>query len=435
MRVSIVIPCYQQEEYLNRALESIDKQDYQDIEVIVVDDGSTQPVQITQEKYSFLIKLIRQPNQGLSSARNTGLVHSSGTIIKFLDADDTLLPGCISAQVANFYNGTEVISVIGFVEHDEDSNATAKIIPAFGDPLSALMMDNLAPIHSYMFLKSALEKIGGFSTDSRVVNGCEDYDLVFRLAIAGSQFYSSHQCGVVYFRRIGTMSKNKYGMQLSRVEVWLHNVSFLLKCKPEVSVEYIIPMLSGLAKIHKWLQTEHQLIAQDIITIINGELAKHWENFPRDELSFIKKNFASIALFSPIVEYLNSVLDNDSSVKININTIEINNYKQFLNAMKNKIEDEWVIKILIHAKKYSGRIGIYGAGEYGVRIHEICKAAGYEIKCYFDKSLFNSVSDCGIPIYHPNDIVTKNVALVIIASVAFYDEIYESLKGLPCIVI
>ncbi|WP_323904535.1 glycosyltransferase family 2 protein [Aeromonas hydrophila] len=435
MRVSIVIPCYQQEEYLNRALESIDKQDYQDIEVIVVDDGSTQPVQITQEKYSFLIKLIRQPNQGLSSARNTGLVHSSGTIIKFLDADDTLLPGCISAQVANFYNGTEVISVIGFVEHDEDSNATAKIIPAFGDPLSALMMDNLAPIHSYMFLKSALEKIGGFSTDSRVVNGCEDYDLVFRLAIAGSQFYSSHQCGVVYFRRIGTMSKNKYGMQLSRVEVWLHNVSFLLKCKPEVSVEYIIPMLSGLAKIHKWLQTEHQLIAQDIITIINGELARHWENFPRDELSFIKKNFASIALFSPIVEYLNSVLDNDSSVKININTIEINNYKQFLNAMKNKIEDEWVIKILIHAKKYSGRIGIYGAGEYGVRIHEICKAAGYEIKCYFDKSLFNSVSDCGIPIYHPNDIVTKNVALVIIASVAFYDEIYESLKGLPCIVI
>lgn len=435
MRVSIVIPCYQQEEYLNRALESIDKQDYQDIEVIVVDDGSARPVQITQEKYSFLIKLIRQPNQGLSSARNTGLVHSSGTIIKFLDADDTLLPGCISAQVANFYNGTEVISVIGFVEHDEDTNATAKIIPAFGDPLSALMMDNLAPIHSYMFLKSALEKIGGFSTDSRVVNGCEDYDLVFRLAIAGSQFYSSHQCGVVYFRRVGTMSKNKYGMQLSRVEVWLHNVSFLLKCKPEVSVEYIIPMLSGLAKIHKWLQTEHQLIAQDIITIINGELAKHWENFPRDELSFIKKNFASIALFSPVVEYLNSVLDNDSSVKININTIEINNYKQFLNAMKNKIEDEWVIKILLHAKKYSGRIGIYGAGEYGVRIHEICKAAGYEIKCYFDKSLFNSVSDCGIPIYHPNDIVTKNVALVIIASVAFYDEIYESLKGLPCIVI
>ncbi|MDI3430365.1 glycosyltransferase [Aeromonas sp. V90_14] len=435
MRVSIVIPCYQQEEYLNRALESIDKQDYQDIEVIVVDDGSAQPVQITQDKYSFLIKLIRQPNQGLSSARNTGLVHSSGTIIKFLDADDTLLPGCISAQVANFYNGTEVISVIGFVEHDEDTNATAKIIPAFGDPLSALMMDNLAPIHSYMFLKSALEKIGGFSTDSRVVNGCEDYDLVFRLAIAGSQFYSSHQCGVVYFRRVGTMSKNKYGMQLSRVEVWLHNVSFLLKCKPEVSVEYIIPMLSGLAKIHKWLQTEHQLIAQDIITIINGELAKHWENFPRDELSFIKKNFASIALFSPVVEYLNSVLDNYSSVKININTIEINNYKQFLNAMKNKIEDEWVIKILLHAKKYSGRIGIYGAGEYGVRIHEICKAAGYEIKCYFDKSLFNSVSDCGIPIYHPNDIVTKNVALVIIASVAFYDEIYESLKGLPCIVI
>jgi glycosyltransferase involved in cell wall biosynthesis len=435
MRVSIIIPCYQQEEYLSRALESIDRQDYQDIEVIVVDDGSAQPVQIAQEKHSFLIKLIRQPNQGLPSARNTGLVHSNGTLIKFLDADDTLLPGCITAQVANFYNKTEVISVIGFVEHDEDTNATTKIIPAFGDPLSALMMDNLAPIHSYMFLKSSLEKIGGFSTDSRVFNGCEDYDLVFRLAMAGSQFYSSHQCGVVYFRRVGTMSKNKYGMQQSRAEVWLHNVSFLLKYKPELAVDYIIPMLAGLAKIHGWLQKVNLLVAQDIIAMLNDALVKNWGDIPKAELSFIKKNLASIALFSPVIEFLNSVLDGGSSVKIHVNTMEINDYKQFLNGMKKKIEDEWVIKMLSHAKMYSGRIGIYGAGEYGARVHEICKAAGCEIKCYFDKSLFNSVSDSGIPIYHPNDIGTKNVELVIIASVAFYDEIYESLKGLPCIVI
>jgi len=435
MRVSIIIPCYQQEEYLNRALESIDRQDYQDIEIIVVDDGSAQPVQISQEKYSFLIKLIRQPNQGLSSARNTGLVHSNGTLIKFLDADDTLLPGCITAQVANFNNNTEVISVIGFVEHDEDTNATTKIIPAFGDPLSALMMGNLAPIHSYMFLKSSLEKIGGFSTDSRVANGCEDYDLVFRLAMAGSQFYSSHQCGVVYFRRVGTMSKNKFGMQQSRVEVWLHNISFLLKCKPELAVYYIVPMLAGLAKIHRWLQDFHLLVAQDIIAMLHGELIKHWENIPKAELSFIKKNLASIALFSPVVEFLNSLLDGSSSVKIHMNAIENNDYKQFLNGMKSRIEDEWVIKILSHAKIYSGRIGIYGAGEYGTRVYEICNAAGYEIKCYFDKSLFNSVSDSGIPIYHPDDIVTRNVELVIIASVAFYDEIYECIKELPCIVI
>ncbi|OEC54046.1 hypothetical protein A9G49_10895 [Aeromonas sp. ANP5] len=177
------------------------------------------------------------------------------------------------------------------------------------------------------------------------------------------------------------------------------------------------------------------MVAQDIIAMLHDELVKHWENIPKAELSFVKKNLASIALFSPVVELLNRVLDSSSSVKIHINTIENNDYKQFLNGMKNKIEDEWVIKILSHAKIYSGRIGIYGAGEYGARVHEICKAAGYEIKCYFDKSLFNSVSDSGIPIYHPDDIVTRNVELVIIASVAFYDEIYECLKELPCIVI
>ncbi|MDX7948577.1 glycosyltransferase family 2 protein, partial [Aeromonas caviae] len=171
MCVSIVIPCYQQEEYLTRALESIDAQDYQDIEVIVVDDGSVKPVEIIKEKYAFPIKLIRQTNQGLSAARNTGIANSSGSLIKFLDADDKLLPGCIRMQAVSLERETSAVNIIGFVEIDEETNAEAEIIPAFGDPLSALMMDNLAPIHSYMFVKSAVENIGRFSTDERIVYG------------------------------------------------------------------------------------------------------------------------------------------------------------------------------------------------------------------------------------------------------------------------
>ena len=435
MRVSIVIPCYQQEIYLNRALESIDAQDYQNIEVIVVDDGSARPVEIVGKNYSFPIKLIRQDNQGLSAARNTGLAHSSGSLIKFLDADDKLLPNCISAQAASFNNKSTAVNIIGFIENDEDTNAEARIIPAFGDPLSALMMDNLAPIHSYMFVKSAVENIGGFSTESRVEHGCEDYDLIFRLAISGSSFYSSHQCGVVYFRRHGTMSKNRCGMQKSRVDVWLYNVSSLLGLHTTLVADYIVPMLSGLAKIHKWLQSHHWEMAQKIIATLKDELAKHWQSITSSELYCLQRNFASMTLFSPIVEYLNSVLDGNSSPKIHVNAIAMNDYKQYLNGMKNSIEDEWVIKILSHAKNHSGRIGIYGAGEYGVRIYEICRAAGYEINCYFDKSLFNSVTDSSVPIYHPDDIVAKDIDLVIIASVAFYDEIYNSIKGLPCAII
>lgn len=435
MRVSIVIPCYQQEVYLNRALESIDAQDYQNIEVIVVDDGSASPVEIAEEKYSFPIKLIRQNNQGLSAARNTGLANSSGPLIKFLDADDKLLPGCISEQVANFDNKYTAINVIGFIEYDEDNNTETRIIPAFGDPLSALMMDNLAPIHSYMFVKSAVESIGGFSVDSRVAYGCEDYDLVFRLAISGSRFYSSHQCGVVYFRRYGTMSKNKIGMQKSRADVWLHNVSFLLKYRTSLAFDCVIPILVGLSKINKWLSDEHLILAADIVSMTNEVLVKQLSNIPRSELYCLQKLVSSLDLFSPVCGLLNNVLAGSGNSRVHINSTEVNDYKQFLNGMQNRIEDEWVIKILTHAKKYSGRIGIYGAGEYGVRVHRICAAAGYDVKCYFDKSLFGSVSDGDTPIYHPDDIKDQNIALIIIASVAFYDEIFESIKHLPCVVI
>ena len=435
MRVSIVIPCYQQEVYLNRALDSIDAQDYKNIEVIVVDDGSARPVEIVGKNYSFPIKLIRQNNQGLSAARNTGLANSSGALIKFLDADDKLLPNCISAQIVSFNNNCIAVNVIGFIENDEDTNAEARIIPAFGDPLSALMMDNLAPIHSYMFVKSAVENIGGFSTESRVEHGCEDYDLIFRLAISGSSFYSSHQCGVVYFRRHGTMSKNRCGMQKSRVDVWLYNVSFILKNKTSVALDCIIPILVGLAKISHWLSDDHITLANDIISMAKKVLAMQLFNIQKSELSCLRNLVSSIELFSPICELLNSVLDGRSNSTIHINSTGINDYKLFLNGMQNRIEDDWVIKILMYAKKHSGHIGIYGAGAYGVRVGKICAAAGYGIKCYFDKSLCGTVNDGDVPIYHPDDIVAKDIDLVIIASVAFYDEIYNSIKGLPCVII
>ena len=92
MLISIIIPCYQQEEYLERALDSIQQQKYHPLEVIIVDDGSVTPVTLPAIEYSFSIKLIRQLNLGLSAARNTGIDNAAGKLIKFLDADDTLLP-------------------------------------------------------------------------------------------------------------------------------------------------------------------------------------------------------------------------------------------------------------------------------------------------------------------------------------------------------
>lgn len=94
MLISIVVPVYNVEKYLNRCLDSIVKQSFKDIEIILVNDGSTDDSGNIIESYLFdeRIKYIYQNNKGLSEARNTGINIASGDYVLFLDSDDSLEP-------------------------------------------------------------------------------------------------------------------------------------------------------------------------------------------------------------------------------------------------------------------------------------------------------------------------------------------------------
>jgi len=96
--VSVVIPCYNHGRYLPEAVASVRRQSWPDVELIVVDDGSTDDSRTVAAGFAE-VKLIRQSNEGLSAARNRGLHASSGEIVIFLDADDILLPGAAEAAV------------------------------------------------------------------------------------------------------------------------------------------------------------------------------------------------------------------------------------------------------------------------------------------------------------------------------------------------
>lgn len=89
MKFSVVIPLYNKEHYIEKTLQSVLKQTFQDFEVIVVDDGSTdKSLENARKIQSERIKVISQKNQGVSVARNTGIYNATGTYIAFLDADD-----------------------------------------------------------------------------------------------------------------------------------------------------------------------------------------------------------------------------------------------------------------------------------------------------------------------------------------------------------
>jgi glycosyltransferase involved in cell wall biosynthesis len=90
--VSVIIPAYNQSAYLTTAVESVLSQTYKNFEVIIVDDGSTDDTPSVVDKFSEQVRCIRQENQGLAGARNTGIRNARGHLIGLLDADDQWLP-------------------------------------------------------------------------------------------------------------------------------------------------------------------------------------------------------------------------------------------------------------------------------------------------------------------------------------------------------
>lgn len=119
MKVSIVVPCYNVMDYVERCIDSIVNQTYENIEIILVNDGSTDDTLKILEKYESLenIKIIDQLNGGLSKARNVGIENSLGDAIFFVDSDDWINLETINNLVENMSMNDSDISVCGITYH------------------------------------------------------------------------------------------------------------------------------------------------------------------------------------------------------------------------------------------------------------------------------------------------------------------------------
>jgi glycosyltransferase involved in cell wall biosynthesis len=110
--ISVIIPCFNQAQFLFASLRSVAEQRIDNLEVVVVDDGSDNPNQLRlldlAKKEFPEVKFVRKENGGLSSARNVGIEASKGELLQFLDADDLLTPGKLSIQLQFLANNREV---------------------------------------------------------------------------------------------------------------------------------------------------------------------------------------------------------------------------------------------------------------------------------------------------------------------------------------
>jgi glycosyltransferase involved in cell wall biosynthesis len=205
--VSLIIPCYNQAYYLSEAIESALAQSYPYFEIIVVDDGSLDNTAEVAARYPGVC-CIRQDNQGLAAARNTGLRESRGEYLVFLDADDRLLPGALEAGLHCLIAHPECAFVSGHYRYIKEDGSFLIEHPQEkieGDHYRAFLRGNYVGMHAtVIYRRAALEQVGGFNTS---LPACEDYDLYLRLA---KQFpISRHHEVVAEYRQHGSnMSSN-----------------------------------------------------------------------------------------------------------------------------------------------------------------------------------------------------------------------------------
>lgn len=201
--VSIIIPCYNGEAYVTQAIESTLAQTYPSVEVIVIDDGSTDASLDVICSFGDRIRYGTGPNRGLSAARNRGIALAHGEYVKFLDADDLLLPDSLARQVAQTAQLSPDTKAVVYGDAIwVDANLGS--LPGYPHRPRRLDEDPIAHIYGNSPLptcplhrRSYLQVVGGF--DPTILAYGEELDLHLRLILDGVEFVYSP--GPVYYYR------------------------------------------------------------------------------------------------------------------------------------------------------------------------------------------------------------------------------------------
>jgi glycosyltransferase involved in cell wall biosynthesis len=178
--ISVIIPCYNHGRYLHESITSVLSQNYSAVEIVVVDDGSTDTTREIAEQYNT-VKYIYQDNQGLSAARNKGIRYSSGQYLVFLDADDWLLPKALERNAYYLRQNPELAFVSGghdkvYVDRNYTKHHTQEV--AVNHYCQLLERNYISMIASVMYQRWAFDE---FNYDP-TLKACEDYDLYLRIA-------------------------------------------------------------------------------------------------------------------------------------------------------------------------------------------------------------------------------------------------------------
>jgi glycosyltransferase involved in cell wall biosynthesis len=215
--VSVIIPCRNYGHFVGDAIKSVLNQTHDDIDLIVVDYGSTDETQDVVARYPQA-RLIQCSNQGLCIARNMGMQASRGKFLVFLDADDMLTPDAIATSLARLQCQPESAFAYGHESHFNETGPVPSggLSPGKclkGDPYAEMLRMNhpLRAPGAMLYRRDLVERIGGFTSG---LDGTEDFDLNLRLVREHPIICNDRV--VLMIRLHGTNTTRRWAHMLSR---------------------------------------------------------------------------------------------------------------------------------------------------------------------------------------------------------------------------
>ena len=280
--VSVIIPCYNAGSMLNRCLASCFAQTYPNIEIIFVDNNSTDDSVSRAEQWAqgqrIPLKVVRCPEQGIAPARNRGFEFAQGDYIQWLDADDELSPDKIARQVAALESSVD--SDIAYCDWEWCFFTNDKLVGRlpfsvrqYDDFLLRILANDWFPPHAYFLRRQAADRLNALGAWRHEAGSIEDRIYYTLAAIIGLKFLYTEGCSVRYNRWSDSQVTAKYDPENRLRE---HALSFAW-----LRLHAANQPKSRLSADHRWL------------------LEQDWQSFraaaqSSDDLSFSERNVFQI---------------------------------------------------------------------------------------------------------------------------------------------
>lgn len=271
--VSIIIPCYNAKAWIGQAIQSALDQTWPNKEVIVIDDGSRDGSLDKIKVFDTRVRWESGPNRGASAARNRGIELARGNWIQFLDADDMMLPDCVTDKMTAVYATNERICC-DLASLGGDSSDIAVFWNQKRYEIPYLMRVGAPATPAPLHRREELLSVGGFRAG---LLSDEESDMHLRMAIQlGITFVSNGKASVLFRQRKGSLGKvSRYQYPAVRREVLLNALN-LLKATGQDREDYRDAVAQGMALLGRELHRTGR--REEAIRYANEakEMSKRW---------------------------------------------------------------------------------------------------------------------------------------------------------------